>query len=226
MVLQNLLQLSDFHLQMEMLLQRQNEERQRFRAQMDDELQAQREQLNNMLEANMKQARNERQEFMEQNQDLKNQLLQTQKANEENIKMIKELHDLVAKQQEEKRLLNAQMERAQAAREREELMERMEAKHKEEQEKLRSEMEAKMEAHRQALAQEYQQAAAEARMERMEQMQQQLDDVEAELEEVKKPGFLERACIAVKDAACAVVTGVVKAGAAVVSKVKENCSVM
>ena len=101
-------------------------------------------------------------------------------------------------------------------------MAKMEAKHKEEQERLRRDMEAKMEANRQALAQEYQQAAAEARVQQLDEMQEQLYQVGKQLEEVKKPNFLQRAWSVVKEVGGAVVD----AGAAVVRKVKDNCSVM
>jgi len=208
--------------EMEMLGRKQNEERQKFREQMDRELQAQKEQMNNMMEANMEEARNERNRFMQENRDLKNQFLEIQKANEGNIKMIEKLSDLVAKQEEERRRLDEQIERAQAAREREELIKEMEERHKAEQEKLRREMEAKIEAQRQALAQEYQQAAAESRVQKMQAMQEQLDAVREQLEEVRKPGFLQKAWTKVKEFGSAVVD----AGAAVVEKIKDNCSVM
>ena len=210
---------------MEMLGRKQNEEREKFREQMDNELKAQKEQMDNMMEANMEQARKDREEFMQENKDLKGQFLDMQKANEENIKMIKKLSDLVAQQEEEKRRLNEEMDRAHAARQREELKAEMEARHKEEQEKLRREMEAKMEAHRKTVAQEYQQAAAQARMENMEEMRRRLHDVEEELEEVRKPNFLQKAWSKVKEVGSAIGGAVVDAGAAVVDKVKE-CSVM
>ncbi|XP_078366399.1 guanylate-binding protein 6-like isoform X2 [Oculina patagonica] len=238
--------------EMEMLSEKQNEEREKFREQMDSELQAQKEQMNNMLQANMEQAQQERKEFMRENKELKDQFLTMQKANEDNIKMIEKLSDLVAKQEEEKRRLNEQMEKAQAERERQEvldrmeaskrnkqeeekrrlneqmekaqaererqeLLDRMEARHREEKEKLRREMETKMEAQQKALTEEYRKAA-QSRMGVMQDMQQKLHDVEKQLEEVKKPGFIKRAFIKVKEF-----------GSAVLDKVfnfKENCVVM
>ena len=207
---------------MEMLGRKQNEERQKFREQMDKELQDQREQMNNMMEANMEQARQGREEFMQENQDLRNQFSAIQKANEENIKMIEKLRDLVDKHEEEKRLLNEQMTRAQAAREREELLKEMEERHKTEQEKLRQEMKTKMEAQRQALADEYKQATTEARIEKMNEMKEQLDHVTQQFEEVNKPNFLQKAWKKVKEFGGAVVRG----AAAVAEKVTGNCSVM
>ena len=75
-------------------------------------------------------------------------------------------------------------------------------------------METKIEAQRNALTEEYRKAA-EARMDMMYDMQEKLEQVEEQLEEVKKPGFIKRA-----------VTKVKEFGGAVVDKVKENCSVM
>ena len=79
-----------------------------------------------------------------------------------------------------------------------------------------------MEANRRALAQEYQQATAEARVQQLDEMQEQLYQVGKQLEEIKKPNFLQRAWSVVKEVGGAVVD----AGAAVVRKVKDKCSVM
>ena len=100
-----------------MLSEKQREERQKFREHMDSELRAQREQLNNMMKANMDQAQQERERFMQENQELKDQFLAVQKTNEENMKIMKKLSDLVSMQEEEKRRLYEQMamERAKQA---------------------------------------------------------------------------------------------------------------
>ena len=66
------------------------------------------------MEANMEQAKQEKERFMEENQELKNQILAIQKTNEENMKMIERLSDLVSKQEEEKRRFDEQMEAKQA----------------------------------------------------------------------------------------------------------------
>ena len=117
---------------MEMLSRKLNEERQKFREQMDNELRAQREQMNNMMEANMKSAKQDRELLVQQNQDLQNKFLAFQKANEDNMKEIGKLRDLLAKQDEEKRRLSEQMElKSQAASERQEQMRvEMEKRHK------------------------------------------------------------------------------------------------
>ena len=95
---------------MEMLGQKQHEERKKFSEQMNNELQAQKEQMNNMMEANMERARNERQDFMQENQHLRKEFLAIQKANEDNMKMIGKLRDMVAKQEEEKRRISIELE--------------------------------------------------------------------------------------------------------------------
>ena len=207
---------------MEMLGLKQNEERQKFREQMDKELRDQREQMNNMMQANMEQARQEREEFMQENQDLRKQFWAIQKANEENIKMIEKLRDLVDEQQEE----IEQMTWAQDTREKEELLQQIEERHKAEEEKLRQEMNAKMEAQRQALSEEFRPARTVARIEKMDEMKGQLDYVAQQIEEVNKPNFLQKGWEKVKEFGCAVGGGVARAGAAVVEKVQDNCSVM
>ena len=90
----------------------------------------------------------------------------------------------------------------------------MEARHREEKEKLRREMETKITAQHKTLTEEYRKAA-ESRMGAMQDMQRKIHHVEQQLEEVKKPGFIKRACTKIKEF-----------GGAVVDKVKENCSVM
>ena len=193
---------------------------------MKNELQVQREQMNNMMEANMDQARKERQDFVQENQHLKKEFLAIQKANEDNLKMIEKLRDMVAKQEEEKRLISIEMEKAKNAKDHEDIMARMEAKHKEEQERLRRDMEAKMEANRQALVQEYQQAAAQVRVQQLDEMQEKLDQVGEQLEEIKKPNFLKRAWSKVKEVGSAVGGAVVDAGVAFGRAVEDKCSVM
>lgn len=193
---------------------------------MKNELQVQREQMNNMMEANMDQARKERQDFVQENQHLKKEFLAIQKANEDNLKMIEKLRDMVAKQEEEKRLISIEMEKAKNAKDHEDIMARMEAKHKEEQERLRRDMEAKMEANRQALVQEYQQAAAQARVQQSYEMQEKLDQVGKQLEEIKKPNFFQRVWSKVKEVASAVGGAVVDAGVGFFRAVTDPCSVM
>ena len=88
---------------MEMLSERQNEERKKFREQTDNDLRVQIDQMKNMMDANMQQAQREREQFLQENQQLRNQFLDMQKMNEENIKMIKKLSKLVERQIKEKR---------------------------------------------------------------------------------------------------------------------------
>ena len=69
----------------------------------------------------------------------------------------------------------------------------MEARHREEKEKLRREMEAKIEAQHNALTQECRKAT-EARMGVLQDMREKLQDIEEQLEEVKKPEFITKGC--------------------------------
>lgn len=55
---------------MEMLSERQNEERKKFREQMDNDLRVQIDQMKNMMDANMQQAQREREQFLRENQQL------------------------------------------------------------------------------------------------------------------------------------------------------------
>ena len=115
-----------------MLRRKLNEERQKLREQMDIELSLQRKQMNNMMKANMKNAKQDRELLVQQHQDQQKMILALQKANEDNMKMIENLSDLVAKQDEEKRPLSEQMElKAQNASERQEkILAEMEKRHK------------------------------------------------------------------------------------------------
>ena len=173
---------------MEMLGRKQSEERQKLREQMDNELRLQREQMNNMVEANMKTAKQNRELLVQQNQDLQNKFLAVQKANEDNMKMIEKLSDLVAKQDEEKCRLSEQMElNAQNVSERqEEIRAEMEKRHKKEQEELCHQMEAKIqdltEAHKDSLGKREQHI--EKKME-AKYLQQQ-DDLRQELNEKRE----------------------------------------
>lgn len=78
----------------------------------------------------------------EREQELRNQILEMQKINEETLKMIKKLSDLVVRQED--RRLDEEMQRTRATMEKKEMLEQMEAKHQEEKERLRCEMEAKI----------------------------------------------------------------------------------
>lgn len=172
---------------MEMLSRKLNEERQKFREQMDNELRAQREQMNNMMEANMKSAKQDRELLVQQNQDLQNKFLAFQKANEDNMKEIGKLRDLLAKQDEEKRRLSEQMElKSQAASERQEQMRvEMEKRHKREQAELHRQVEANMKRD----LQEYKAASAKREQDMEKKHKQQQDDLRREMEEKRDRDF-------------------------------------
>lgn len=95
-----------------------------------------------MMKANMKNAKQDRELLVQQHQDLQNMILAFQKANEDNMKMIDNLCDLVAKQDEKKRRLSEQTElKAQNASERqEEIRAEREDKHKREKAQLEAEV--------------------------------------------------------------------------------------
>lgn len=168
---------------MEMLGRKQNEERQRFREQMDNELSAQRKQMNNMMEANMKKAKQDRELLVQQNQDLQNRFLAFQKANEDNMKEIGKLRDSLAKQDEERRRLSEQMElKSQAASERQEqIRAEMAERHKREKAELRRQMKA----NREKTFQEYKTRSA-TREQDMERMHAKLS------EQIKTQPYKER----------------------------------
>ena len=171
-----------------MLGRKQSEERQKLREQMDNELRLQREQMNNMVEANMKTAKQNRELLVQQNQDLQNKFLAVQKANEDNMKMIEKLSDLVAKQDKEKCRLSEQMElNAQNVSERqEEIRAEMEKRHKKEQEELRHQMEAKIQdltkEHKDSLGKREQDSEKKTEAKYM----QQQDDLRQELNEKRE----------------------------------------
>jgi len=76
---------------------------------MEIEMKVQREQLKNMTAARMEQAEQEREAFIEENRALEERFLEMQKSNEENMKMIKDMSELIAKHEGEKMKLRTQM---------------------------------------------------------------------------------------------------------------------
>ena len=90
---------------MEMLIARIEKERVQYQQQMHIELEAQRVQMQNMMAANMKQAEQEREAFIKDNQALEERFLEVQRSNEENMKLIRNMTALIARQHEEKELL-------------------------------------------------------------------------------------------------------------------------
>ena len=90
---------------MEMLNTRLEKEREQYQQQMRSELEAQRVQMKNMIEANMKQAEQEREALIKDNQALVERFQEVQKSNEENMKLIRNMTALIAKQHKEKDVL-------------------------------------------------------------------------------------------------------------------------
>ena len=90
---------------MEILITRLEKEREQYQQQMRSELEAQRVQMKNMIEANMKQAEQEREALIKDNQALVERFQEVQKSNEENMKLIRNMTALIAKQHKEKDVL-------------------------------------------------------------------------------------------------------------------------
>lgn len=93
---------------MEMLIARLEKERAGLREKMKSEMEVQQEQLQNMVAARMEQAEQEREAFIKENHALEEKFLEMQKSNEENMKMIKNLSELIAKHEGEKMKLRTE----------------------------------------------------------------------------------------------------------------------
>ena len=94
---------------MEMLIARLEKERAELREKMKIEMEVQQEQLQNMEAASMGQAEQERQAFIKENHASEERFLEMQKSNEENMKMIKDMSELIVKHEAEKMKLRTQM---------------------------------------------------------------------------------------------------------------------
>ena len=94
---------------MEILIARSEKERAGLREQMRSEMEVQKEQLQNMMEARMGQAEKDREAFIKENLALEERVLEMQKSNEENMKIIKNMSELIAKHEGEKIKLRALM---------------------------------------------------------------------------------------------------------------------
>ena len=94
---------------MELLIARLEKERAELREKMKIEMEVQQEQLRNMMAAHMGQAEQEREAFIKENHALEERFLEMQKSNEENMKMIKNMSELIAKHEAEKMKLRTQM---------------------------------------------------------------------------------------------------------------------
>ena len=90
---------------MEMLITRLEKERVLYQQQMRSELEAQRVQMKNMIEANMKQTEQEREALIKDNQALEERFQEVQKSNEKNMKLMRNMTALIAKQHKEKEVL-------------------------------------------------------------------------------------------------------------------------
>ena len=94
---------------MEILIARWEKERAGLLEKKEIEKEVQQEQLQNMAAAHMRQAEEEREAFIKENHALEQRIQEMQKSNEENMKMTKNLTDLISKHEEEKRKLRTQM---------------------------------------------------------------------------------------------------------------------
>ena len=94
---------------MEMLIARSEKERAALREKKKSEMKVQQEQLQNMMAARMGQAEQEREAFIKEKHALEERLLEMQKSNEENMEMIKNLSELIARHEVEKMKLRTQM---------------------------------------------------------------------------------------------------------------------
>ena len=128
---------------MEMLIKNLEEERKRFTEQIESERKANRDQMENMMAASMRHVHEERRAFVRENQALQDRFLALQDCNEENMKMIKKLSDVAAKQKREKVELLQKM-KDQADVDQETLRKKINDKHDEERNALREEMNAKL----------------------------------------------------------------------------------
>ena len=195
---------------MEMLRRKQNEDWQKSQEQIKNEHSLQLKQMKNMMEANMKSAKHDRELLVKNSQDLQNKYLAFQKQNEDKMKEIEKLHDLLAKYDEERRQVSDQMElTAKAASDREE---QMKERHKIDRQELSSQLEnvrALMEKTEKTLC-EFKAAAAareqeieekgkrnlEAqdarRLKEIEEVQEKLHSAEKKLVQATKPGILVR----------------------------------
>ncbi len=182
---------------MEILIKNLDEERQRFSEQMKSEQNAQRDQIENMVAASMKHAQEERRAFISENQALQGRFLALQECNEENMKMIKNLSDLAAKQEKEKvELLQKMKDQAEA--DQEALIKKINEKHDEEMNAVRDEMNAKRDkVIRQAPPSETKTHGTtgliDKRSRGADDLQKRIDETHLQQQAVEKPGFWKKA---------------------------------
>jgi len=182
---------------MEMLIKNLEEERKRFSEQMEIERNAHRDQMENMMAASMKHAKEERRAFVRENQALQDRFLALQDCNEENMKMVKKLSDLAAKQEKEKVEL-LQNVKDQADDDQETLIKKINDKHDEEMNALRDEMNAKLDGViRQAPPDEAVKCGTpgliDKRTKEVDCLQRKIDETHKKQQAVEKPGFWKQA---------------------------------
>lgn len=181
---------------MEMLVQNLEEERKRFKEQMEIERHEHRDQMENMA-ASMQHAEEERRAFVRENQALQDRFLALQDCNEENMKMIKKLSDAAAKQKREKEEL-LQKIKDQADVHQETLINRINDKHDEEMGALRDEMNAKLdEVIKHAPPDETMKCGTPGLMNKRikdaDCLQRKIAETHEKQQAVEKPGFLKKA---------------------------------
>ncbi|XP_068717238.1 guanylate-binding protein 7-like [Montipora capricornis] len=97
--------------EMKMLIDRVVEERAGLRQQMQSELAEHRVQMQNMMAANMRQVELEREAFMRENKALEERVLEVQRLNEESMRVIKHMSELIAQHEKDKKALKANAEK-------------------------------------------------------------------------------------------------------------------
>ena len=182
---------------MEMLIQNLEEERKRFKEQMELERNEHRQQRENMMAASMRHAQEERGAFVRENQALQDRFLALQDCNEENMKMIKKLSDVAAKQKREKEEL-LQKIKDQADVDQETLIKRINEKHNEEMGVLRDDMNVKLnEVMKQASPDETVKRGTPGlinrRIKDADSLQSKIDETHEQQQAVEKPGFWKKA---------------------------------
>ncbi|XP_068736206.1 guanylate-binding protein 6-like isoform X3 [Montipora capricornis] len=183
--------------EMEMLIQNLEEERKRFKEQMEIERKAQQDQMENMKAASMKHAQDERRAFVAENQALQHCLLALQNCNEDNMKMIKKLSDVTAKQKREKVELLQKM-KDQADVDQETLIKKINDKHDQEMNALRDDMNAKLdEVIKHAPPDETVRCGTPGlinkRTKEADCLQKKIDETHKKRQAVEKPSFCKRA---------------------------------
>ena len=190
---------------MEMLIAKLEEERAGLRQQIQSELEAQLVQMQNMMAANMSQAEQERQAFIRENQGLEERFLAMQKSNEDSLRVIKDMSELIAKHEREKKELRANVEKI-TRDEMEGLLEEMSNKHYEEVKALLEKADDQLEGMKKIKVpsgdQEKEETCSKnldelpqlinSRTEMVGNLQQKIADTQHEQEELEKPSSMKK----------------------------------